>query len=439
MAQPHQGVSAFKPKLSRSIAKTVAVLAATLAAASANAETRLLPSWVKLAGEIRGRAEVYAGSERVPGATEWYYLNRVRFSTALVPTERLYFFFQLQDSRAARTEGIPAPPNLVNTADLRQAYIHYGAAENKGFFIRAGRQPLTFGGARLVWMSEWGNVGPGFDGVRVHYGSESYSLNWFGAAAVRNLTDSFDRPRWERQIHGFFGTFRQLVPKTVVEPFALWKHNRNVLCERGHPGHSDLLTVGARAGGRLHPRFDWTTDIAAQSGHVSSDKAHAWAAHVEAGVHPWDPESGPRLLLEYQRASGDDSFGDGERQSFDQLYPAWKFGTADPIGWSNMQEVAGGVEWKAWRIWEFRSAYHQFWLLSLQDNLYSPSGAVLARNPNATSRRIGGEVDFRVTRRFSRHFSLMAGIGRFMGGPYWRETRRTAGITFPFAMWNYSF
>lgn len=415
------------------------VIAVAVASQSFSQETRHLPDWVTLSGEIRGRAEVYAGSNRIPGRTEWYYLNRIRFNTTLRPLSKLHVFIQMQDSRAPRTEGLPAPANLVDTADLRQAYLHLGAPEDKGWFVRAGRQPLSFGGARLLWMSEWGNVGPGFDGIRIGFGSEHYALNWFGASAVQPVVEDFDRPRSDRQIYGFFGTFRKIVPRGVLEPFSIWKHNRAATCEHGRPGHLDVLTTGFRASGRPHARFDWVSDFAVQRGHIASDHASAWAGHWEAGYRPFNDSTGPRLLAEYQRASGDQQTGDGTHGSFDQLYPAWKFGTADPIGWSNMQEGAAGVEWTLARSWAFRAAYHHFWLLHRNDSLYAANGAALGRNPQARSRRIGGEADIRVTHRFSRHFQLMAGFGRFMAGPYWKQTRNNSGITYPFVMWTWSF
>jgi hypothetical protein len=413
------------------------LVAAVVSQAQAD-DARRLPSWVKFSGEIRGRAEVYAGSEKVQEKTEWYYLNRIRFNTTFSPGSNLQFFVQLQDSRAARTEGIAAPPNLVDTADVRQAYVHVGAAEGRGWFLRVGRQPLSFGGARLLWMSEWGNVGPGFDAARISYANESYSINLFAATAVRAVVDEMDRPRTDRQVYGFFGTFQKIVPRTTIEPFSIWKHNKAALCEHGRPGHLDIVTNGFRAAGKPHQRIDWIADFAIQSGHVASDDAFAWAGHWEAGVRPW-ALSGPRLVAEYQRASGDAANGDGTHGSFDQLYPAWKFGTADPIGWSNMQEGTGGVEWSLGRGWTARAAYHHFWLLSLSDSLYAANGAVLGRNPQASSKRIGGELDLRVTHRFGERLDLMVGFGRFLAGPYWRETKGTSGITYPFVMWTYTF
>jgi hypothetical protein len=396
------------------------------------------PRWVSFGGEIRGRAESWFGSEKIPGETEWEYLSRIRLNVTLSPARNVRVFVQIQDSRAAHPAALILPPTIVDPVDLRQAYLHIGDADEKGPFVRIGRQPLSFGGARLLWMSDWGNVGPGFDGIRVGWGTSAYTVSLFSAAAVRTVLGEFDTVHTDRQMHGFFGSFRKLIPSATVEPFLLWKHNHVVTCERGTRGHMDLATWGLRAGGKLPHRFDYISDLAIQNGHQSADTMRAWAIHQEIGVRPWSSERAPRLSAEYQRASGDRTPGDGRHTSFDQLYPAWKYGTADNIGWSNMQEATGSAEWRCPKGFACRASYHHYRILSVTDNLYAANGSVLGRNPRATSHHIGDEVDVRVTRKFGTHFSLMAGIGDFRPGTYWKQTKRTGHITYPFVMLSYA-
>lgn len=403
------------------------------------AESSFLPRWISLGGELRGRAESWFGSERLSDTTEWDYLGRIRLNATIQPTRNIQVFVQFQDSRAVHPSSLVLPPTVVNPIDLRQAYVHLGSRDEKnGMWIRIGRQPLSFGAARLLWMSEWGNVGPGFDGIRLGLGRDSFTLNFFSAAAVRNVLGEIDTLHTDRQMHGFFASFRKLIPNATVEPFLLWKHNHVVFCERGSRGHMDLATWGFRTGGKLPHRFDYISDLALQNGHQSRDTVRAGAIHQEIGVKPWKSESAPRLAFEYQRASGDRQSGDGLHTSFDQLYPAWKFGTADPIGWSNMQELASSAEWSCPKGVQCRASYHRFWILSRNDNLYAANGSVLARNVNATSSDIGDEFDVRVTRKFGQKLSLMAGIGEFLPRDYWRQTKHTGPITYPFVMWNYT-
>lgn len=396
------------------------------------------PRWVSFGAEVRGRAESWFGSEKLPGETEWEYLSRIRLNVTLTQSRNVRVFVQIQDSRAAHPSSLILPATVVDPVDLRQAYLHLGNAEEKGPFLRIGRQPLSFGGARLLWMSDWGNVGPGFDGVRVGWGNSAYTVSLFSAAAVRNVIGDFDTLHTDRQMHGFFGSFRKLIPNSTVEPFLLWKHNHVVTCENGGRGHMDLATWGFRAGGKLPHHFDYISDVAIQDGHQSADSVRAWAVHQEVGIKPWKSERAPRLSVEYQRASGDAKPGDGRHTSFDQLYPAWKYGTADNIGWSNMQEATGNVEWTCPKRFACRAAYHHYRILSLNDNLYAANGSVLGRNPNATSSHIGDEVDLRVARKFGTRFSLMAGLGEFRPGTYWKQTKRTGMITYPFVMWSYA-
>src|SRR5688572_1409875 len=74
----------------------------------------------------------------------------------------------------------------------------------------------------------------------------------------------------------------------------------------------------------------------------------AWAGHWVLGYTLPTVPSKPRLVAEYNYASGDKDPADGQRGTFDQLYPTPhdKYGLADQVGWRNIHNARAGVEFK---------------------------------------------------------------------------------------------
>lgn len=83
---------------------------------------RELPSWLRLSGEYRVRAEGYEGGSYTPGNNQgyllsWFQLNMdLRFS-------RFRVFAQTEDARVLGNDAIPAAFPYQDTFDLRQAFV----------------------------------------------------------------------------------------------------------------------------------------------------------------------------------------------------------------------------------------------------------------------------------------------------------------------------
>src|SRR5207248_3667540 len=74
---------------------------------------------------------------------------------------------------------------------------------------------------------------------------------------------------------------------------------------------------------------------------------------------------------------------------------------ADQVGWRNIRDARTGVEFKPRAKWLVSGIYHNYWLASATDALYSTAGAVVARSVNGTAgthvgrseeRRVGKSV-----------------------------------------------
>jgi len=387
------------------------------------------PPWLKLGAELRGRLERPDAQGFLRGNDDGYYLHRLRLDAALEPHRQVRLFFQVQDSQAPGLGAKPAPGSVVNTLDVRQAYLELGPSGGNGWNLRLGRQDLIFGEERLVGAAGWGNVGRSFDAARLTYRRQGVRLDWFASAVVVPLNGSFDKPRLANGFYGFYSSFDRLLKDSVVEPYLLWRTNSS--------GDLDVYTAGTRAVGKLHRGFDLGVEMAVQTGHSARDGVRAWAGHWVLGYTLPVKKRPPRLLLEYNYATGDAEPADGRRATFDQLYPTnhAKYGTADRIGWRNIHDWMLGLDWRLSAKWRFTPAFHRFWLASRRDALYTEGGAALLRYAGAASSRVGDEIDLESSYQVTSRFAILGGYARLFRGPFLKQAGRASSSS-AYLMWT---
>ncbi|MCX6620220.1 MAG: alginate export family protein [Acidobacteria bacterium] len=398
-----------------------------------------LPAWLTLGAEIRGRMEGFSGIRFDPDHNDSYYLHRLRLNLGVQATPWLRLFVQGQDSRSPGYDK-PVPGNVADTMDLRQAFLELGSVEKGRWGLRAGRQDLVFGDERLVGASNWGNVGRSFDGIRLAWQRPGARLDWLTSSVTVPVQGRFDRPHFNNKFHGIYSSFDKLVPGAVWQAYLFVKTTSHAAGELGVWGSAYIYTFGVRGKGSLPRRLDYTLEAAGQTGHVSGDRVRAWAGHAQMGYTTAKSKQAPRLVAEYNHATGDKNPRDGRRGTFDQLYPTnhFRYGIADQIGWRNMHDATGGVEWRFHPKWRLNADFHSFWLASLADSLYAAGGSAVVRNPNATSSHVGNELDGYVAYRHSSHLQLVGGVGRLFAGEYLKQSTKGAALTAPYVMWTYT-
>jgi hypothetical protein len=375
-----------------------------------------------------------------PGAEDnAYYLNRIRLNARLRLRPWWKTVVQLQDSRVFDYDKRPLPATMNNPVDLRQAYFEFGGVEEGPWGVRFGRQPLIFGDSRLVSTSNWGNVGPNYDGLRITHVTPWMRLDAFATMVVQPRT-GFDDPRsGGRRLHGVYGVFSKWIHSGKLEAYWLWKQNLWATDSQGRSGHLDVYTLGSHLTGKLPRGFDYNLEIAMQRGAEAATPISAWGGHGEMSHTMPFTKMPLRIIAEYNYASGDHNPNDNVRQTFDNLYATDKYATADGIAWRNIHEPILSLEWKPSDKWKIKVAQHQFWLASRQDGLYAMAGALLARNPLASSNEVGREIDIRATFKQSVHWQWMAGYSRFTAGPFLEQSGKGDAVNYPYLMWTYAF
>ncbi|HYM13631.1 MAG TPA: alginate export family protein [Bryobacterales bacterium] len=401
-----------------------------------------LPQWLRFSGEYRGRMEGFTGGGFKNNSNDLYFLNRLRLNMKLQPEKWLKFQFQAQDARVLGKNQTPAAPPYQDTMDLRLAYMEIGNTESGSAGLRVGRQELAFGEERLVGNVNWLNTARSFDAVRTTLRHGGYRLDAFASTVVVAKDGAFNHSQAGNDFHGLYGGIEKLVPNAVIEPYVFWRLSPLLLTERGTPGHLDFKTVGVRWAGKLPANFDYSTEIAGQTGSLGTDSIGAWAGHWLAGYTFTKTRYKPRLVAEYNYASGDRDPHDGKRGTFDQLYPTGhdKYGLADQVGWKNIHHVRGGVELKPRAKWLVMGKYNVYWLASARDALYNAAGNPIARVADGSAGRdVGQEIDTQAVYNLNRHVQLAGGYAYMMPGAFLKKATPGVAYSFPYMSVGYTF
>ena len=391
-----------------------------------------LPAWLRFSGEYRARVEGFSGGGFREDNEDAYLLNRFRINMKVQPSTWMKFVFQGQDARVFWNSKVPNAPPYHDSMDLRLGFIELGDTESKPFGLRVGRQELAFGEQRLVGSLNWTNTARSFDAIRATMRHGGYRLDAFAASVVVARNGEFNKRVDGNNLHGLYGGIEKLVPKAVIEPYVLWRIAPRLRRK----------TFGVRWTGKLPRSFDYGIETAVQNGALGTDSIHAWAGHWVLGYTVAGVRHKPRLLAEYNYASGDRDPRDGRWGGFDPLYPTGhdKHGLADQVGWRNIHHARSGIEWKPRQKLLLLGNYHSWWLASRQDGLYSAGGALLARVPDGSAgRHVGQEVDLQAIYTASREVQIGFGYAHVVPGAFLKKATPGKAYDFPYCMVTYSF
>jgi hypothetical protein len=401
-----------------------------------------LPHWLQFSGEYRARPEGFTGGGLKLGNNDAYFLNRIRLNVNLQPREWLKVVVQAQDARAWGKNQSPAAPPYEDVMDLRLGYLEVGDAEKRTLAIRLGRQELNFGEQRLVGSADWLNTARSFDAVRATLHRPGYRLDAFAASVVIQRNRQFDQSTAGNNLYGLYGTLERLIPSANLQPYLFSRRAPHMLTESKTYGQLDFATVGLRWVGTLPAHFDYATEMALQAGSLGSDNIRAWAGHWLAAYTLARARAKPRIVAEFNHASGDRNPADGRRGTFDQLYPTNhdKYGLTDQVGWKNLNHVRSRLELRPTSKWLAVFSYQSFWLADTHDGFYNAAGVLVARAVNGSAGRyLGQEVDVQATYTFSHRASAGSGYGYLLPGTFLKKTTPGHPYSYPYAFFSYSF
>jgi hypothetical protein len=427
---------------------------------------------------------------------------RTRIGFLLTPHEKVALRFQLQDSRIWGEEGadrvnVPAgihPPTGSNpsgsvSTSIDKVDIHQAYVDLKNFFedtlgtnallFRIGRQELSYGDQRLVSPLDWSNIGRAWDAAKVSLSPASipgeFKVDLF-ASIIRDKAssdvgggpssvDTYDKKQY---FYGLYAAFADIRPADnwcwmdstgKIHPF-LGRHQADAYVflndyddnsftgEHGTLGNITEWTFGLRGAGEFLRNtagagFDYSAEVAYQTGDYAEDNISAYGyalvgAYTIAARSMGDTKL--RLSVEYDYGSGDKDPTDGQRNTFDPLFPFGHLyqGVQDIFGWKNGQDLALRAKLlfpKDWRVADVELQYHFFWLASRKDAWYNAALQTLRVDPTGTSgNTVGQELD--LTLRYllvPGCADLSFGYSHFFPGDFVKNTGREVSRDFVYA------
>ncbi len=405
---------------------------------------QVLPPWLQFSGSERVRTEDQEDIGFKAKHADFHVLNQLWLGVAIRPASWLSFFGQAQDARMFLNGVLASAPPYENTWDLHQAWVQLWDTEKYPVTLRVGRQELNFGEQRLVGASPWLNTPRVFDAALATFRFNGVRLDTFASSVVNSVDGQMDHHKQGNPFYGAYGTLGKLIPKASIEPYAFWRlapTGYAAAYANGAKGHLDEGTFGVRIAGKLPAHFDYSTEMARQTGTLGTSNIAAWAGHWVAG-RTFETAWTPRAYVEYNFASGTSNPTGNTVGTFDQLYPSGhdKFGLTDQVGWRNIKDLRTGIEAKPLRKLTCSTTFHDYWLADARDGLYTATGAVVAKSPaGAAGTHVGEELDFQGIYKWNKAIQFGAGYGQLFTGQFLNKTTKGKDFSYPYFMTSYAF
>ncbi len=374
------------------------------------------------------------------GGEQSYLLTRLRLGFGYRGSDRSSVFVELQDARVfgeSRT-GVPpvnaaAVPNIyADHLDIHQAYFEhdFGAAA-----LRLGRQKFNLGDRRLVASLEWVNTARVHDGISLILGDPgTRQIELFASALVAVQPDRFNDQStvgsryFDSNFNGVFVTETAL----SLGQLEYWYFYR------GNGDFGDRVsTLGARLVRGGEP---WRVELQGAYQFGDFDGLDHAAFMLHAGVE-WALASG-RWGIAYNLGSGDKDPNDADHGTFDNLYPLNHpyYGLMDLFSLQNVHNLELIYARTLAERMRLQLGWQSFWLDEENTDAWYHAGQRPLRQASSdVDSHVGNELDITVAvPLLAERLTLLAGVSRFFGGRYLRDTGPAGDANFFFLQLTYT-
>ncbi len=203
--------------------------------------------------------------------------------------------------------------------------------------VPAGRS-FDYGSGRLISVMEIPNLRLYFDGVKLMYSTQQWSIDGFVMMADTINTNAFDNKRSkEVNLWGVYSRFN-ITAFTNIDLYYLGINRNQSEFEEGiekELRHTIGTRIWKNGGG-----FIYNLEAAWQFGSFGNGNINAWTASIDAGYLFENMKGKPSVNLRSDYITGDHTKGDGDLQSFNPLYPkGGYFGFNPQIGPVNLVDL----------------------------------------------------------------------------------------------------
>jgi hypothetical protein len=379
-------------------------------------------SYLTLGGELRERFESYLNPNfglKAPPSNA-YLLQRLLLDADLHLTDYVRIFVQLGEMDRLGNRGVTSTTD-IDHLDVMQGFVDLKLPSPFGDapVVRVGREELLFGFQRLIAVREGPNVRRDFDGFRVTDHIDGATIDLLGVRPISNAEGVFDDHTNMKQL--LWGAYVTVPVGPVLKADLYALHYENTAARyRGVTGVEQRETFGFRLFGEADG-FDWNGEVAAQSG---TFRDHDIRADMLAGIAGYtfrDVAWQPRIGIETNFASGDNSHSSAIG-TFNAMFPRLPyFAETSMLVPANIYDVRPVLNFKPAPDVFAVLGWDTLWRASSSDGLYG-SGLVQYANTNKVSgARVGTELSVDVRWRVDQHLILGAIAAEFLSGPAVQE------------------
>ena len=285
--------------------------------------------------------------------------------------------------------------------------------------VRVGREELLFGFQRLIAVRDGPNVRRDFDGFRFSDHWENASIDLIGVRPVNPTEGVFDDHTNMKQL--LWGAYLTVPVGPVMKADIYELNYENATAKfRGLNGVETRQTVGIRLFGRTDG-FDWNSEAALQMGRFRNKDIRADMLAAITGYTFEDVMWQPRIGLEMNYASGDNSHGSAIG-TFNAMYPRLPyFAETSMLVPANIYDVRPVFDVKPVPNVTATFGWDTLWRASSSDGLYGSGLVEYANTNNVSGARVGTELSADVRWRVDQHLVLGAIAAEFFAGPAVQE------------------
>lgn len=387
-----------------------------------------LPDWIDLGLEQRTRFESYdhpwRSSQAIGnGRTDAQILMRSRLRFELGGNGPLRFFFEGQDARGFLngSPGAFRDNTTVNEFDILQVFGSLTLKNVMGTGLRTdfhfGRMTMDVGNRRLIGRNDFRNTTNSFDGFDWQISQDkTWRLRAFILEPVIR-----DEERLDTQSNKsiFWGTYFESkhFPWFQIDAYYLGLNDRHVANGANHRTYS---TFGGRFFKDPKPgKPEYEIETTWQIGTRGVTDHFAYLQHLGLGYMfnlPWTP----RVIFQYDYASGDRQPGDSQDGSFDTLFGSRNFEYTRTSIWGPFSRT--NLISPGWRVIVTPTpgltleVKHRVWYLAQSKDFFGSSGLRSPTGNAGTS--LGQDVELRALWVINANLDFEAGYDHWFKGSY---------------------
>ena len=393
----------LKPHLSFILAVVIALLSNTVIAEEASKSWQLsdglsLLEWLSLNIDYRSRYETLENQFRAgKNGNDQILVQRTNLLTKIA-LNNWKFGLEIMDSRQAHADqSTTLNTGIVNPLDVLQFYAKWNQTNVFGngsdTSLKLGRFTMDVGSRRFVVGNSFRNTINAFTGIDLKWIKENgQTLQAFYTLPVYRRPTEFEK-LLDNEMEGdnqdievkFWGLYYAFPNTTFIK----WNSNAELFYfglnendSHNRPTRNrDIHTVG----GRIYKKpavnqFDYELETAFQSGEVRSSTAatnredldhFAHFQHAELG-YSFSTKWSPRLVAQFDYASGDEDPNDSENERFDTLFGGRRFdfgpaGIYGPFSRNNLISPGLRLQLKPTRHVSMFLAHRGYWLAEKKD------------------------------------------------------------------------